>query len=173
MWIWTLRRAAFSAVVVSLATIAPAAAANLTVGFADSAWTGKAIPKNQHCTKFGGKGATPPLNVSGLPPGTAMIVVEFNDRDFSPLSRDGGHGIIGFKHSGGDSATLPAVPGETATMPEGVVLVKKNQASGSFYRPGYLPPCSGGRNHKYFAVVKARDAAGKDLAEAKITIGRY
>ena len=37
----------------------PAYAAKLQVSFADSSWTGKKIPKGQHCEKFGGEGSTP------------------------------------------------------------------------------------------------------------------
>ena len=99
--------------IVALAVMPVAAsAAELTVAFADPAWTGDRIPEGQHCKKFGGNGATPPLIVSGIPTGTNAIVVEFNDKSFSKLSSGGGHGKIGFLiPDGATEATLIAVPG--------------------------------------------------------------
>lgn len=145
----------------------------LTLAFADAAWTGERIPEGQQCTKFGGKGGTPALSVSGIPAGTAELVVEFNDRSYAPLSSDGGHGKIGFAHDGTASTVLASVPGETDALPTGARVVKKNRATGSFARPGYLPPCSGGKGNTYFADVIARDAGGAPLASGRIIIGRY
>ena len=154
-------------------------AAELKVSFADSAWDGKMIPKGQQCTKFSGKGATPALNVDGIPADANAIVVEFNDRSYQPLSWDGGHGKIGFWiKEGSTSASLPSVPGETKDLPEGVFVEKRNRATGEYARPGYLPPCSGGRGNKYFAEVKAvKKVEGKKkskvLAKTKIQLGKY
>ena len=64
--------------------VGPAWAGKLDVSFADASWTGKKIPKGQHCRKFGGDGATPELMVSGIPEGTTAILVEFNDASSSP-----------------------------------------------------------------------------------------
>ena len=50
---------------------------------------------------------------------------------------------------------------------------KKNRATGAWKSPGYLPPCSGSRGNRYFAVVKAVGADKKVLAKAKIKLGRY
>lgn len=148
-------------------------AADMTVSFSDPAWGGGKIPSGQHCSKQGGKGATPAFSIANVPDGTVEFHVEFNDQNFQPLSYDGGHGTIGFKHAGGASAELPSVPGETSSLPDGAWVVKKNRAKGSFSRPGYLPPCSNRRNHKYWALVKAMDANEDELAEVKITLGRY
>lgn len=155
----------------------PVQAGDLTVEFADPAWTGGKIPSGQHCKKFGGKGATPPLKVTGIPAEANAIVVEFNDKSYQQLSYDGGHGKIGFHITpGAGTATLPAVPGGTSDMPDGVWLVKKNRARGAWSSPGYLPPCSGGKNNKYaaelFAVVKDGDDY-EEIAEGEITLGRY
>lgn len=158
-------------------TASPAWADDLSVAFADPAWDGKKIPKGQQCRKFGGQGATPSLIVSGIPAEANAIVVEFNDKSYQKLSYDGGHGKIGFHVTpGAGTATLPAVPGGTSDMPDGVWLVKKNRATGSFSTPGYLPPCSGGRNNKYEAEVFAVILEGGDydeIAEGEITLGRY
>ncbi len=153
--------------------------AKLEVGFADPAWNGRAIPAGQQCGQFGGKGASPALTVRGIPPGTTDLVVEFNDSDYPPLSTDGGHGSIRVAvPPGATQTTVPAVPGETNTLPAGVVKEESHRGPMS---PGtaYLPPCSGGRGHSYFADVKAvtRPAApadrGKLLGTGRITLGRY
>ncbi|MCR9220514.1 MAG: hypothetical protein NXI21_09835 [Alphaproteobacteria bacterium] len=155
-----------------------AQAQDLTVTFADPAWDGERIPDGQHCKKFGGDGATPPLRVSNIPAEANALVVEFNDKSYQPLSRNGGHGIIGFVIEPGVGETvLPAVPGGAAEMPEGVWLEKKNRAKGAWRSPGYLPPCSGGRNNRYeaevYAVVRAADGAYEEIAEGEISLGRY
>ncbi len=167
-------KAACVALAASLAVMSgPVMAEELSVSFADSSWNGKKIPKGQHCKKFGGNGATPPLQVSGIPAGTKAILVEFNDASFQPLSSRGGHGIVGFEYSGDGQALLPAVPGGTAETPAGTWIEKKNRATGAWKSPGYLPPCSGGRGNRYFAVVKAVDAGEKVLAKVKLKLGRY
>ena len=166
---------AFAALTFSI----PGQAADLKVSFVDSSWDGKKVPKDQHCTKFRGKGATPALNVEGIPAGANAIIVEFNDRSYQPLSYDGGHGKIGFWiKEDSTSALLPSVPGDTKDLPEGAFVEKRNRATGDFARQGYLPPCSGGRGNKYFAEVKAvQKIEGKKkpkvLAKTKIQLGKY
>ena len=154
-----------------------ATAGDLVVEFADPAWDGKKIPEGQHCKKFGGIGATPPLTVSGIPPEANAIVVEFNDKSYGKLSSGGGHGKIGFHiQPGAGVATLPAVMGGTKDMPEGVWLVKKNRATGGWRSEGYLPPCSGGKRNKYEAEVYAvvvSDGDYEEIAEGDIKLGRY
>ncbi len=146
----------------------------LTVAFADPAWTGETVPEGQHCPLQGGSGATPTLTVSGLPEGTTQVNVEFNDESYEPLSTDGGHGIIGFAVTpAGRAATLPSVPGNTAELPEGTMVVAAARAPGDYASPGYLPPCSGGNGNTYSADVIALDAAGAELATGKITLGKY
>ena len=151
----------------------------LTVTFTDTAWDGKTVPKGQHCKKFGGNGATPPLKVSGIPSGTNAIIVEFNDESYQPLSYGGGHGKVGFWISGGSEANLPPVPGGTDTMPSDAFLEAANRATGGWASPGYLPPCSGGKGNRYSATVKAvykakaEGEASKLLASGKIDLGTY
>lgn len=171
----TVRARALLWMVAGLALAGPALAdpAPLTVALADPAWTGDRIPEGQQCTKFGGQSPmTPALKVEGLPVGTVEVRVEFNDDDYYDLSYDGGHGIVAFS-AGPGTAVLPAVPGESREMPPGVRIAEANRATGSYARPGYLPPCSGGRDHRYFAVVKALDGNEDVLAEGRVTIGRY
>lgn len=153
--------------------------ATLQVVFADPAWNGRTIPAGQQCSQFGGKGASPALAVKGIPPGTTDLLVEFNDRDYPPLSSGGGHGTIRIPlPPGATEMTVPSVPGETNTLPAGVVKEAAHRAPMS---PGtaYLPPCSGGRGNLYFADVKAvtRPAnpaeRGKLLGTGRITLGQY
>ena len=170
--------AATLAVAFTLVAGTPARAADLTVDMADPAWNGFQIPAGQQCSKFGGKGATPPLRIGNIPAGANAIIVEFNDRDYQPLSYDGGHGKIGFRiKQGATSADLPSVPGETDDMPEGAFLEERNRATGSYATGGYLPPCSGGNGHVYFADIKAVNTVeGEDpkvLAETRFLLGRY
>ena len=174
------RLSSLSFALLLMGAIVPGAqAADLQVSLADPAWDGKKIPKGQQCTKFGGKGATPALRVENIPVGANAVIVEFNDRNYQPLSWNGGHGKIGFwVPEGASSAVLPSVPGETKDLPEGSFVEKRNRATGGYARPGYLPPCSGGRGHSYFAEVKAvKKVEGKKkpevLAKAKIKLGRY
>ncbi|MFN3642030.1 MAG: hypothetical protein ACK4TB_03795 [Gemmobacter sp.] len=44
--------------------------------------------------------------------------------------------------------------------------------SGECASAGFLPPCSGGRGHRYFAVVKALDRADKVLGTARVEMWR-
>ncbi|MDF1750383.1 MAG: hypothetical protein P1V34_16070, partial [Alphaproteobacteria bacterium] len=159
-------------------TVATAAQADdLAVRFADSEWTGDKIPAGQNCAKDGGKGATPALIVSGIPPEANAIIVEFNDKTFNKLSYDGGHGKIGFMITPGQGeVTLPSVPGGTKTVPDGVWIEKKNRATGNWYTEGYLPPCSGGAGNIYEAEVYAVVKTGDDydeIADTDIRLGRY
>ena len=152
-------------------------AAQLDVAFAGGGWDGERIPQGQQCSKFGGDGKTPPLRVANVPAAADMIVVEFNDRDYQPMSYDGGHGKIGFPVKGeGGTVTLPSVPGETADLPGSARVGEKNRATGDYARPGYLPPCSGGRGNDYFAVVKALDTDADPqmvVGLGRIELGRY
>ncbi len=173
---------ACAAILLSVASLPTIAAADeeLSISFADPAWDGKRIPKGQQCKKFGGNGATPALKVSNIPADANAIIVEFNDNSFAKLSSNGGHGKVGWRIAGGGEAVLKSVPGGTDDLPEGTWLVKKNRATGGWYSPGYLPPCSGGSGNTYVGVVKAvKIPEGGDagdaivLAEGKFTLGRY
>ncbi|WP_112310048.1 YbhB/YbcL family Raf kinase inhibitor-like protein [Pseudogemmobacter bohemicus] len=135
-------------------------------------WDGKSVPAGQQCALDGGKGGTPPMQVSGLPEGAAMVVLSFNDQSYKPLSKGGGHGQIGFAVSG-KQASLPSVPGMTKKLPGGATVVKKAKSKGKYASPGYLPPCSGGKGHSYTVDVTALDAKGKALESVTIGIGRY
>lgn len=150
---------------------ATAAYADMSISLGGG-WNGKTVPNGQQCTLFGGKGATPPMQVSNLPNGTAWVHVEYNDRDYKPLSRNGGHGVIGYPVSG-TSADLYSVPGLAGKLPGKARVVSAARVSGDYASKGYLPPCSGGKGNRYFAEIKAISASGKILEKARVNIGRY
>ena len=135
-------------------------------------WDGKRVPKGQHCTLFGGKGSTPPMQIDNLPSGTSWVYVEYNDRDYRPLSKNGGHGVIGYPVKG-SSADIYSVPGLVGTVPGKAKVISASRGTGKYASDGYMPPCSGGNNHRYFAVLKAISAAGKVLEKQTVNIGRY
>lgn len=160
--------------IAALASAAPAfAQSQLDVSFADPAWTGEAVPEGQHCSLQGGEGATPALDISGVPEGTSEIHVAFSDETYQPMN-NGGHGTIGFEVTPADGAvSIPSVPGETAELPEGAFIAAPNATSGDFLAEGYMPPCSGGQGNTYSAQVSALDADGNVLATGDIVLGTY
>jgi hypothetical protein len=135
-------------------------------------WDGKTVPSGQQCTLNGGTGKTPPFQVTGIPDGAVMLVVEYNDKSYRPLSTKGGHGTLGYPVTG-NAGKFPAVPGLSAKLPSGVRVIKKALGSGEYASAGYLPPCSGGKGNQYQAEVKAINAQGKVLAKTKMDLGRY
>lgn len=166
-------KASLAAIALAALSFPALAQSALTVAFADPAWTGAALPADQHCPLQGGHGATPALDVSGVPDRTTMINVAFNDETYTPMD-DGGHGVIGFDVTpSGGKASLPSVPGNTAALPAGAHVTTAARGTGDYASPGYLPPCSGGRGNTYTATVTALDSSGKELATGKITLGKY
>lgn len=135
-------------------------------------WGGVDVPEGQQCRLFGGDGATPPMQITGLPEGTVTVHVEFNDKSYGPLADNGGHGIIRFDAAAGDTS-LPSVPGMTAVLPDGAFVVSAARSTGQYASDGYLPPCSGGRGNRYSADVIAFDAAQNRLGGVTVELGRY
>ncbi len=126
----------------------------LDVAFTDARWTGDAVPTVGVCKRDGGESMSPPLLVRNVPSGATDIIIEFNDLSYPPLSSGGGHGSIRVPVAGKTEVAIPPVPGETFTLPEGVVM--ESAHSGTVGGSGaYLGPCSGGRGNIYEADVKA------------------
>ena len=163
-----------SAMFAALLLAGPAfAQSDFAASFADPAWDGVTVPEGQHCPLQGGNGATPPINVTGLPSGTTQINLSFNDETYEPMN-NGGHGVLGFAvEAGATEASLPAVPGATEELPEGVTIAVANKTAGDFLTPGYMPPCSGGNGNTYSVDVIAIDASGAELAKQRLTLGKY
>lgn len=156
----------------ALALTASLGQADVSVAFA-APWDGKKVPAGQQCALHGGNGATPPMQISGVPQGAAWIVVAFNDKSYQPLSRNGGHGTIAWPAKAG-TVMLQPVPGMTARLPHGAQVIAAAKSTGQYASSGYLPPCSGGRGNKYTADISVVDGAGKVIASKKnVAIGRY
>ncbi len=155
----------------------PVSAAELEASLLGDGWDGVWVPDSQVCQRFGGRGATPPMRIAGLPAGTTHIEVSFNDESFGPMD-GGGHGKLSFAVAAGQSVVdLPAVPGETDDLPDGVTKINGHRgADWSGTDGAYLPPCSGGRDNSYTASIRAvvqGDGGKRTLARTKIGIGRY
>lgn len=164
-----MQRIILAGLVLVASTGAAMADMKVTLG---GGWNGKTVPKGQQCKLDGGKGATPAMKASGLPAGTAWVYVEYNDKDYQPLSTKGGHGIIGYPVSG-SSADLYSVPGLKGSLPGKAKVIKKARGTGKYASAGYQPPCSGGNGHRYFVDLKAIGANGKVLEKKRVQIGRY
>ena len=151
-----------------------ALANQMTVSHTDDVWNnGKGkVPKIGICMarKVGGKGMSPSIQVEGLPMGTALLELHFTDEDWKS---EGAHGVVGYLVTGGEkSLVIPSFKGETNTLPENFKAVSKHKARG-LAGGIYLGPCSGGKGHRYAVYVYAKDQAGKNLAKAKLPLGRY
>lgn len=135
-------------------------------------WDGKVVPADQICQLRGGAGTTPPMQVTGLPLGTARLQVEYNDMSYYSMAFDGGHGVLSFDVAP-PAAELASVAAMTADLPEGVRVVSPSRATGRYASDGYLPPCSGGRGHMYSATVKALGADDQVLNSVVVELGIY
>lgn len=95
------------------------------------------------------------------------------------MSTDGGHGKIGFWVDQSGTVALARVPAESHELGEKAFVETNGRGGGRYAKPGYLPPCSGGKGHAYFAVIKAvykAKIAGEQnqlLAEGHLELGRY
>lgn len=151
----------------------PCKAAALNVEFADTAWDGITIPEGQQCQKFGGNNpATPELVVSGIPPGTTGIVLEYSDRDSKKMDK-GGHGKMMFNlNSTASKVDIPALLGHTFSLPVAFTMIEEHRGDGWDKAGAYMPPCSGGKGHAYYLTVKTVEG-DKVTAEKIIEMGKY
>ncbi|XZG71340.1 hypothetical protein ACTSKR_05615 [Chitinibacteraceae bacterium HSL-7] len=144
-----------------VASVSAVAAPRLTVSFANPAWDGARIPAGQQCSKLGGQGAAPPLNVFDLPANTQGLLIEYSERGGAGL------GTLLFNvNAGVPSAQLPPVPASGA-LPRGMTSIAPATGGGQ-----YGAPCTPGKS--YQVVVKA--LAGKTpqspvLAEGRLALG--
>jgi len=141
----------------------------LQLDLADPDWDGEWIPKEQKCQRFGGENpSTPRIHVGNIPEGSDAIVLEFSDRDYAPMN-NGGHGIIGFTIPEGTSEVeIPSVPGHTFDLPEGFFLIQEHRAPSFDTAGAYMPPCSGGSGHSYYATVKAVELVSIETKEFNV-----
>ena len=143
----------------AICVLSGAAQAEMQVEFGGD-WDGETIPDGQQCEMRGGNGATPPMQVSGVPDGASMLLLYFNDIDYRPMATGGAHGVIGFDATG-PVTDLPSVPGMTADLPDGVQVITPARSTGRFASDGYLPPCSS--SNRYAFDLVALDADGQEL----------
>lgn len=134
-------------------------------------WDGKQVPEAMRCGKPGA--SSPPIHVRLIPDGAVALIIEFDDLDFEPLSRDGGHGIIGYRLQVGQRETIAIpIPELSCTgLPDGVWVVANNRGR---YPTGYRAPCGGQtKEHRYQATIKAAaDPCGVSvLAQNKLFLG--
>ena len=148
------------------------------VTFADSEWDRKNVPKGQQCLRFKGNGSTPRLTIKNIPAGTNAIIMEFSDRDSNSMNF-GGHGKVGYYiEEGVKEIIIPSVPGHTFDLPEKFFKVAAHKLP-SWDKAGvYMPPCSGGKGHRYYVTIKAvyKDPNGKSsklFGKEKLEMGRY
>lgn len=134
-------------------------------------WDGKRIPEAMRC---GTPGASSPLlQIQCIPEGAIALIIEFNDLDFEPLSRDGGHGIIGYRLGAGLQEFIASpIPELSCTgLPDGVWIFANNRGR---YPTGYRAPCGGQtKANRYEATIKAAaDLEGASvLAQTKLFLG--
>ncbi|UYN99115.1 MAG: hypothetical protein KIT02_14460 [Devosia sp.] len=163
--------ATLATIVAGLAISAMPVLAEMTIRIG-APWDGKTVPADQVCGLQGGDGSTPPFSISGLPAQTTAIQIEYNDISYVPMAFNGGHGVIEYAVSG-EGADLPVLPAMTADLPPGASLVSAGRGSGQYASDGYMPPCSGGRGHRYQALVKAMGADGAVLESQRVEMGLY
>ena len=150
----------------------------LKVSFADKTWDGITVPEGQQCHRFGGiNPSTPSLVVANIPKAANAIIMEFNDKTFTP-NDNGGHGKVGYNLAKNKKkVVIPSAPAHTSDLPEPFFVVAEHRAPKWDIPGAYLPPCSGGKGNTYSVTVKAvRKTAGNDfevLAEAELILGKF
>ena len=150
--------------------------APLQVSFADSKWTGRIIPREEVCNRFNTRpGNAPSILVSGLPAATVTIELSFNDISARSVFNHGGHGVIHYllPTPGANEVVIPSFPGQTSKLPGGFSVKRHFTSEAWDTGSGYLPPCSGGQGNTYTVDIRALDAQGARIAEAKLVLGAY
>lgn len=142
----------------------------------DSLWSGEKVPDGQQCQKFGGTPRSPELRVLDIPEEANIIVMEYSDLDYSPMS-DGGHGVVAYAiNQPLDEVLIPSFEGHTFALPVGFFILHPHRNPTWDKAGAYMPPCSGGGNHQYVVNVKAvqlTEGSIKTLAESLVHLGRY
>ena len=164
--------------ILALVPVQAHAGDDMTVAFADPEWTGDEIPPGQQCNRCGGNGQTPRFVVSHIPDEAVYLDIYFWDgHPQSGMNHKGDHGAIRVAVTDHAQMTTPAVSGDPGSMPEGVEALKMQKCGQCGPKNAYLPPCaclaSFPGKHKYYALIRAVDAEGDDLAEEKVMIGTF
>jgi hypothetical protein len=141
------------------------------ISFMDPMWDGKTIPSGMECSRQGGeKPHTPKLKVTNLPKGTSYLRMVITDESYGG---EGFHGIFKIKvPTGASEIVIPRIYELVEELPSGIELERANGNPGGG-RGHYLPPCSGGRKHNYYAEILPYNSDDKKLKENYIDFGRY
>ena len=108
---------------------------------------------------------------------TTLLIVEYSDLD-SERMNNGGHGKIGYKVGNVSQVVIPSVKGHSFDLPKDFTVVSPHANPNWDTAGAYMPPCSGGRGHSYYATVKAvhETPAGEEaelLGKGMIQLGKY
>ena len=141
------------------------------ISFMNPMWDGKKIPIGMECTTQGGKNPhTPKLKVTNLPKGTSYLRMVITDESYGG---EGFHGIFKIKvPTGASEIVIPRIYELVEELPSGIELERANGNPGGG-RGHYLPPCSGGIKHNYYAEILPYNSDDKKLKENYIDFGRY
>jgi len=144
----------------------------MKISFTDPVWDGIDIPEAHRCETPGAK--SPGLLVANLPANANTVSLEFNDIDFKPLSKNGGHGILGYRFQLGVAEVIvpPVREVEEDDLPENIIIVSHNRGQS---KKGYRAPCGGiGKFHNYELIVKAYHSIEPEytLDEEIIALGK-
>ncbi|MCQ2965557.1 MAG: hypothetical protein MJ250_02310 [Alphaproteobacteria bacterium] len=144
-------------------------------------WSGKEIRASQLCHKEGGHPATPMIEVTDIPDEANLILLAINNDSVPELS-NGGLGIIGFRHTPGNTRhVLIPIPGERKSLPDEYnSFAFSEQKSRVKDKPFvYMPPCLR-KKHDYSATVYSVERHGSFdqqvtniLKEEKVYLGYY
>ena len=148
-------------------------AAEMTARLADPDWDGVKIPQAHVCKLAGAASPmSPRIQVENIPAGATKIVVAFNDESYPKLATDGGHGKISVAVNA-RTITVPSVPSESDSIPDGVKIEAKHRSTTPGY---YLAPCSRGRGHTYAAeilAVKSGWFGSSVVGQVRLLLGSY
>ena len=149
----------------------------LNVEFVDINWGGQLVPNGQQCQKYGGKGASPSLKVKGLTSQANAVLVTFSDKSKWVMGK-GSNGKIGIRIKPNQRQVyIPSIKENVTTLPKEMFSI--DSYSRKFRIDGvYLPPCSKGKKHDYFATVESviidsENNVVKVLDVAEIYMGQY
>jgi hypothetical protein len=148
-------------------------AAEMTAQLVDADWDGVTIPRAHVCKLAGAASpVSPRIQVGDIPLGATKIVVAFNDESYPKLATDGGHGKISVAVNA-RTVTVPSVPSESDSIPDGVKVEAKHRSTTPGY---YLAPCSRGQGHTYAAevlAVKSGWFGSSVVGRVRLLLGSY
>ena len=141
------------------------------ISFMDPMWDGKKLPSGMECSRQSGQNPhTPKLKITNLPNGTSYLRMVITDESYGG---EGFHGIFRIKvPKGASEIVIPRIYEQAKKLPAGIELERGNGSPGGS-QGHYLPPCSGGRNHNYYAEILPYNDSDEKLKENYIDFGRY